>query len=460
MVWARNLGVRDGLVRRLEDVSKKLRLFAVCCIGVFGLLAVQSCKKEGKAPAPITITIIDQNWPDAEYQRQRNDEFRRFTEETGIGVEVLPSPEGAVEQLEVWRKLLDSHANTPDVFAMDVIWPAILGDQLLDLRPYIPAQEIAEQFPGLISNFTVKGRLVAFPYNLSEGLLYYRTDLLRKYGYRSPPRTWEELEKQAGRIQAGERARGQKNFWGFVWEGASSEALTSNALEWQASEGGGTIIDDGAITVNNPRAIWAWKRAASWPGSISPASVIAYTEWDAFNRWKAGQAVFMRNWSSAYVVASAKDSPVKGKFAISALPGGSAGVRGTLGGSGYAVSRYSLHPREAAMLVRFLCGRNEQLRRSQEPAEPPTIPELYSNPSVLAANPYFPGVLEVYQKGIAIRPSTVTGKGYPDVSRAYFEAVHAVLTHKATSEAAAAELERKLTQITGLNAEPIAAKDR
>ena len=162
-------------------------------------------------------------------------------------MEVLPSPEGAVEQLEVWRKLLNSHANAPDVFAMDVIWPAILGDQLLDLRPYIPAQEIAEQFPGLISNFTVNGRLVAFPYNLSKGLLYYRTDLLRKYGYRSPPKTWEELEKQAARIQAGERARGQKNFWGFVWEGASSEALTSNALEWQAFEGGGTIIDDDAL---------------------------------------------------------------------------------------------------------------------------------------------------------------------------------------------------------------------
>ena len=114
---------------------------------------------------------------------------------------------------------------------------------------------------------------------------------------------------------------------------------------------------------------------------------------------------------------------------MSALPGGSAGVRGTLGGNGYAVSRYSLHPREAAMLVRFLCGRNEQLRRSQEPAEPPTIPSCIAI-LVLAANPYLSGVLEVYQKGIAIRPSTVTGKAYPDVSRAYFEAVHAVLTHK------------------------------
>ena len=48
MVWVRNLGVRDGLVRRPEQVSKKLRLFAAFSIGVFGLLAVQSCKKREK----------------------------------------------------------------------------------------------------------------------------------------------------------------------------------------------------------------------------------------------------------------------------------------------------------------------------------------------------------------------------------------------------------------------------
>ena len=313
--------VQDRLFPRLESISNRLRLFSVFSISALGLLVTQACDKASKPPAPITITIIDQNWPDAEYQRKRNEEFRRFTNETGIGVEVLPSPEGAVEQLEVWRRLLNSHASVPDVFAMDVIWPAILGDQLLDLKPYIPAQEIAEQFPGLVSNFTVNGRLVAFPYNLSTGLLYYRTDLLRKYGYLTPPRTWEELEKQAARVQSGERSRGQKNFWGYVWEGASSETLTSNALEWQASEGGGTIIEDDAVTVNNPRTILAWKRAAGWPGSISPPSVVAYTEWDAFNRWKVGQALFMRNWSSAYVVASAKNSPVKGNLQSALSPG-------------------------------------------------------------------------------------------------------------------------------------------
>ena len=57
--------------------------------------------------------------------------------------------------------------------------------------------------------------------------------------------------------------------------------LTCNALEWQASEGGGRIIErDKTISVNNPQTIRAWRRAARWVGSISPPSVVAYKEWD------------------------------------------------------------------------------------------------------------------------------------------------------------------------------------
>ena len=53
-------------------------------------------------------------------------------------------------------------------------------------------------------------------------------------------------------------------------------------------------------------------------------------------------------------------------------------------------------------------------------------------------------ILQVYRVGIALRPSTLTGKMYPNISRSYFKAVHAVLTHKKAAEMAAAELQREL----------------
>lgn len=120
--------------------------------------------------------------------------------------------------MQAWLSLLESGARIPDVYAVDVIWPGILAESLLDLKSYVPAQKIAAHFPELIANNTVNGKLVALPCLIEVGLLFYRTDLLPRYGYPTPPRTWEELETMAARIQAGERARGQKDFWGFVWE--------------------------------------------------------------------------------------------------------------------------------------------------------------------------------------------------------------------------------------------------
>jgi trehalose/maltose transport system substrate-binding protein len=44
------------------------------------------------------------------------------------------------------------------------------------------------------------------------GVLFYRTDLLEKYGYNAPPMTWEELAAMAKKRQDGERAAGNKDF--------------------------------------------------------------------------------------------------------------------------------------------------------------------------------------------------------------------------------------------------------
>lgn len=96
------------------------------------------------------------------------------------------------------------------------------------------------------------------------------------------------------------------------------------------------------------------------------------------------------------------------------------------------------------MLVHFLCSRDEQARRCRRSAEPPTIPKLYKSPEVLAQNPYFSRALQEFRENITSRPSRAAGKMYPEVSRAYFEAVHAVLTQKKSAAQAASELEKQL----------------
>ena len=302
---------------------------------------------------------------------------------------------------------------------------------------------------------TVDKKLVAMPYRADIGLLFYRTDLLRQYGYRAPPRTWDELGSMAARIQAGERATGWKQFWGFVWQGVAAEALTCNALEWQASDGGGRIIEENqTISVNNPQAIRAWQRAAHWVGSIPPPSVVGYREWDSLNDWLAGDAAFMRNWPSAYVDSQAAGSPIRNKFSIAMLPGGKAGPVGTLGGWGLAVSRFSAHPREALELVQYLTRKDVQVKHSQVLSQPSPLLELYNLPELLEQYPHFALLSQAFQTGVVSRPSNVAGKKYQDVSDAYIHAVYSVLSGAESAPEAAAALEKELVHITGFKKGP------
>jgi trehalose/maltose transport system substrate-binding protein len=403
---------------------------------------------------PVTLTLLDQEWTTKKFTDAREQELQQFTRKTGIRVKLLPAPESAREKLALWQDLLRTGASSPDVYGIDVIWPRILDDYFIDLKPYF-ADEISLHFPAIAATYTVDNKLVALPYYANIGLLYYRSDLLRQYGYREPPKSWDDLESMAARIQAGERAKGKKEFWGYVWQGAATEALTCNGLEWQASDDGGQIIEgDKTISVNNPNAIRAWQRAARWVGSISPPSVVGYKEWDALNAWVAGDAAFMRNWTIAYVDSQAAGSLIRNKFDIALLPLGKAGRVGTLGGAGLAVSRFSTHPREALELVRYLCGRDVQVRRSRVLSEPPTRPELYELPEVLEPNPWFALLNRAFRAGIVSRPSNITGKKYQDVTDAYIQAVHSVLTGEKGAPEAAAALENELVRITGFKKRP------
>src|ERR1700676_3476911 len=408
---------------------------------------------------PVTLTLLDE-WSSKTFSEARKQELQQFTRETEIRVSLLPSPESSRQRLALWKELVVTGASGPDVSGIDVICPGILNKYFIVLKPYF-ANEVSLQFPAMTAGYTVDNKLVAIAYRADIGLLYYRTDLLRRYGYRDPPRTWDELEIMATRIQAGERAKGKNQFWGFVWQGAADEGLTCDALEWQAAEGGGRIIEENqAISVNNPQAIRAWQRAAHWVGSISPPGVVGYREWDSLNVWVAGDAAFMRNWPFAYVDSQAAGSAIRNKFDMALLPGGKAGRVGTLGGWGLVVSRFSAHPREALSLVRYLTRRDVQEKRSRVLSQSPTLPELYNMPEVLEQNPHFDLLSQAFRTGLVLRPSNVAGRKYEDVTGAYIQAVHSVLTGEKSAQEAAASLESELVRTTGFKKGNVAREIR
>jgi trehalose/maltose transport system substrate-binding protein len=385
--------------------------------------------------------------------------LQRFTQETGIRVTNIPIPEASREYVDLARKPLKGGSG-PDLLNVDLIWTPILEPDLVDLQPYL-ASEIARLDPQLLRNYSVNGKLVAVPFNVPLGGLEYRTDLLREYGYVHPPRTWDELERMAERIQTGERAKGKKDFWGWVWQGNAAESLTCNALEWQVAAGGGRIIErDGTISVNNPAAIGAWQRARHWIGWISPPSVVSYREADTMLIFDSGRAAFSRIWILTPMSRRGqarqigwRSTPPAVKTGLSRMPAGPEGSAGTLGGTGTAISLHSTHRQEAMALLRF------QLRSLIDAGEKESGPggpiqlELSDPPSI--SEPGVPPKSSKQGAGvIAARPSIETGTAYKAVSKAYSDAVHSVLIGQMSGPEAAAKLEMQLIQITGFRPGP------
>jgi trehalose/maltose transport system substrate-binding protein len=372
-----------------------------------------------------------------------------WSQESGIDVTVVSTPNSTSERLALYQQILASGSADIDVYQIDVIWPGILGAHFVDLAPAFEQEILDGHFEAIVANNTVDGELKAIPWFTDAGVLYYRRDLLDEYGH-EPPTTWEEMAAIAEAIQEAERAAGNARMSGYVFQGNAYEGLTCNALEWIHSYGGGRIVNEaGEVTVDNPDAVAALEEAASWVGRITPQGVLAYQEEEARGVFQAGHAVFMRNWPYAWALANAEDSPVKGKVGVSALPKGGADGQhtGALGGWNLAVSRYSDMREEAIDLVAYLASYEEQKRRAIEGAYNPTIAALYEDEEVLEANPFF-GELYGTFVGAVARPSDITGARYNQVSTEFWNAVHNTLNGSTRADRALTQLERKLERLS------------
>jgi trehalose/maltose transport system substrate-binding protein len=410
---------------------------------ILALILFAGCRTTPRAKAPIKLSILGLGLEAGQHLRQ--DALAEYSSRTGIQFDLIPTPGTSAEQLPLVLDLLGRRSSSPDIFVIDGTWPGTLHEHLVDLTPYLTDEARRHATP-LLENNTIGGRLVALPFYMSGGMLFYRADLLEKYGYASPPGTWKDLEEMALRIQQGERRDGKSSFWGYIWQGGEYEGLTCNALEWQASYGGGRIVEsDGVVSINNERAAQAIRKAAHWVSSISPPSVLAYTEADTSNVFRSGNAAFMRHWSSGFQ--SIREAMRPGAANVTLLPAGPAGRANAIGGFQLAVSRYSLHTQEAVELILYLTGVEVQTRRALRRGFLPTYPELHKAPQLLQQLPQARIFGEAPDASWIFRPASITGRKYPEVSKAYFENVHKVLAGQMQAERAVEAIGTKLRML-------------
>ncbi len=366
---------------------------------------------------------------------------------TGNQVQVVATPNDSSERLALYEQVLSSGSDKIDVFQVDVVWPGLLGSHFVDLRPYSHGAE-AGMFGDFVASNTKGGRLVAMPWFINGGLLFYRKDLLAKYGL-GVPSTWDELAADARRIQTAERAAGNDKMWGYVWQGRAYEGLTCDAVEWIASWGGGAIVEpDGRVSIDNPKAAAALRTAAGWVGTISPAAVLNYAEEESRGVFQAGNAVFLRNWPYAWSLAQAPQSVIRGRVGVAALPRAAGGEHAaTLGGESLAVSKYSRNPAIAADLVMFMTSEAVQKHRAIAGSFNPSLLALYKDADVVGANPFMGELYPVFTHAVA-RPTVIAGARYNQVSNEFWNATHDVLSGAEKADQALRQLAASLDRVS------------
>jgi trehalose/maltose transport system substrate-binding protein len=349
---------------------------------------------------------------------------KRFTKDTGIKVSVNPHPSASDQAYSQLVRAFSQKSGSIDVAMIDVVWPGAFAPYLVNLKSKLGKQSKIHA-AGIVQADTVGGKLVAMPWFGDFGLLYYRTDLLKKYGYKAPPKTWSELFKMAKKIQDGEQ-KSNSSFYGFVFQGNSYEGLTCNALEWIASAGGGHFIDNGKATINNSKAKTVLDAMRSQIGKVTPRGVTTYQEDQTEHAFDSGDAAFARNWPYQYGIGATAGSKVKGKFSVTTLPHGSAGKPvGTVGGWQLAVSKYSKHKDATIEFVRYMTSPAVEKFDAITNSNVPTIPSVAKDKAVVKTNPYLkPAIASVAR---VTRPAKYLGTHYNEASKVIYQGINQIL---------------------------------
>jgi multiple sugar transport system substrate-binding protein len=352
-----------------------------------------------RAPAPKTVVVFKHGKLSGD-PRTLSDIFREFEQRhPGVTVreEILPS--STDQQHQFYAINLEGKSVAFDLLAADVIWVQEFARAgwIQPVDHVLPAPEREAYVAGAIEAATFEGRLYAIPWYLDAGVLFYRRDLLDRYGF-APPQTWPELAHIARTILDQERDPTLK---GFLWQGKQYEGLVCVALEFIGGHGG-TLL--GERTMESEDALGFMRDLVK--NGLSPSVVTTADEEATRHLFGAGRAVFMRNWPYAWALFQAEGSPVRTKVGLAPLPSfpGHESVS-TLGGWMLALPQRAPHPREAVDLLRYLSSPAIQRRIALELGYLPARRDLYREPSLLEAKPWLAELAPVF---VGAKPRPVT----------------------------------------------------
>lgn len=374
-----------------------------------------------------------------------------FEAETGIDVAFEIGGNTAEIQRQYLNTVLQSESADIDIFIIDVTEPAryAAAGWAEPLNAYFESDaammEYLEAFlPGPVNADLIDGTLYALPSYTDAQFLYYRSDLLEKYGFEAPA-TWDEMISQAITILKGED---DPTLQGFNYQGAAIEGANCTFLEPLWTAGGDWRDDAGNITVDS----YEGRRALDFLlhtmdiGVTKPNIAETATD-DSRQEFQAGDVIFMLNWG--YVWARSQqdeDSQVVGRVGVAPLPSFAGHASATcIGGWQWAINAFSENKDAAFQVIQFLSSEDVQRELAAKDSRIPARFSLYEDPEVLEAAPHYGLFFDVI---VNARPRPVT-PFYGEVSELIRTTVNALLARSISVDEALETMQTGLEDITG-----------
>lgn len=326
--------------------------------------------------------------------------------------------------------------SSPDVFECDIIWVSQfaaagwLADVTEDIEP------IADQYlGGPLSTVYYNDRAYAYPDYTDVGLLYYRSDIID-----TPPTTWDELVELSNEYVGKDGIE-----YGYLFQMFQGEPTSCNMLEFIKQNGGQDLVN-GEFKLNSSNSVESLEFVEELISSgVSPEGVLTHKPADSRAIFEEGNALFMRNWTSAYALTQTEEgSQVVGKVGVAALPTGPNGSSssGTLGGWAFAVNAYSEQTEAAKAFAEYMSSYEAQKISALKRGTFPVVADVYDDEEVLSEQPYIAAVKDAADAAEP-RPQV---RDYSTVSTLFAEYIHKALTGELSNEEALETLDTKLNE--------------
>ena len=393
-------------------------------------------------PSTLRIYTGGQQRPDV--MRKIADEYQKRNPNVKVEIEVGGATSEAQQQY--LSTVLSAKDPVLDVILIDVIRPAQWAAQgwAEPLDAYLGADK-AKVLPMYLKAYAdanqVGGKLIALPYFADAQFLYYRKDLLDKYK-RPVPKSWDEMMETAKIIMDGEK---NPQLQGFSTAGSPIEGTVCTYLVplWGM---GSDITRNGKLNLDNPEA----RQPFQLYGRMKQAGVlpknIAEIPTDRIRiDFQGGNVVFAQSWGYVWNrLENDADSKVKGKVGVTILPHDKGGKSATcIGGWQLAVSAFSKNKQEAVKFVRYLSSPEVSKMQAIMASHLPVFPDVYKDPEVLKANPWFADALPVVETAKS-RPVSAQ---YPQVSDAIRSNMNAYLAGTKTTDTALSDMKSRLAPL-------------